>query len=144
MIFLMSQLGLIGISIIIFLGVILLLVIVLLYAKHKLLPSGEVKLTINEDKEIQVEPGTTLLTVLGDNKIFLPSGCGGGGTCGTCTCQVFSGGGSILATETGFFTRKEQNNQWRLACQVKVKEDINIGIPKEIQLRQHGCGRKHG
>jgi Na+-transporting NADH:ubiquinone oxidoreductase subunit F len=132
MIFLMSQLGLIGTSIIVFLGVILLLVVVLLYAKHKLLPSGEVKLTINEDKEIQVNPGTTLLTVLGDNKIFLPSGCGGGGTCGTCSCQVFDGGGSILPTETGFFTRKEQNENWRLACQVKVKEDINIGIPKEI------------
>lgn len=128
----MSQFGLIGTSILVFLGVILLLVIVLLYAKFKLLPRGEVKLTINEDKELQVNPGSTLLTVLGDNKIFLPSGCGGGGTCGTCKCQVFEGGGSILPTETGFFTRKEQNQDWRLACQVKVKEDIGIGIPKEI------------
>jgi len=132
MIFLMSQFGVIGTSIIVFLGVILLLVIILLYAKYKLLPRGEVKLTINDDKELQVNPGSTLLTVLGDNKIFLPSGCGGGGTCGTCKCQVFDGGGSILPTETGFFTRKEQNDNWRLACQVKVKEDIKIGIHKEI------------
>ena len=132
MILLTSQLTVIEISIIIFLVIMLLLVVLLLFAKYKLLPSGEVTITINEDKKTIADPGGTLLSTLSENKIFLPSGCGGGGTCGTCKCQVFEGGGSILSTETGFFTRKEQHNNWRLACQVKVKEDMKIGIPKEI------------
>ncbi|MBI9039526.1 MAG: NADH:ubiquinone reductase (Na(+)-transporting) subunit F [Bacteroidales bacterium] len=120
------------ISIIVFLAVILLLVSLLLYARKKLMPQGKVKLIINEEKELEVDPGSTLLNTLSNNKIFLPSACGGGGTCGMCSCQVISGGGSILPTETGFFTRKEQQNNWRLGCQVKVREDMEIAIPKEI------------
>ena len=119
-------------SIIVFLLIIMLLVALLLYARKKLTPQGEVELTINKDKKFIVNPGSTILTTLSNQKIFLPSACGGGGTCGMCKCQVLSGGGSILPTETGFFTRKEQMNNWRLGCQVKVKEDMEIVIPKEI------------
>ncbi len=120
------------ISIIVFLAIILLLVTILLYARKKLMPQGKVKLTINEEKELEVDPGSTVLTTLMNNKIFLPSACGGGGTCAMCRCQVISGGGSILPTEKDFFTRKEQQNNLRLGCQVKVREDMEIEIPKEI------------
>lgn len=121
------------VSIVTVLVLILVLVALLLFAKAKLTPSGSVKLDINGgEKILEVEPGSSLLTTLGNNKIFLPSACGGGGTCGMCKCQVLSGGGSILPTETGFFTRKEQQNNWRLGCQVKVKEDMEIAIPEEI------------
>lgn len=119
-------------SIIVFLSIILILVMVLLYAKKKLTPQGDVKITINGEKEIITSPGSTLLSTLSAEKIFLPSACGGGGTCGMCTCQVISGGGSILPTETGFFSRKQQLANWRLGCQVKVREDMEIEIPAEI------------
>lgn len=120
-------------AVVVFLLVVLLLVAVLLYAKKKLTPSGEVTIDINEgEKQLKVEPGQTLLTALGNNKIFLPSACGGGGTCAMCRCQVHDGAGTILPTETGYFTRKEQNADWRLACQVKVREDMKMEIPQEI------------
>ncbi len=120
-------------SVVVFLTVIILLVGILLYAKKKLMPSGIVKIDINDGKlEMETDPGDTLLTTLGNNKVLLPSACGGGGTCAMCRCQVDEGGGSILPTETGFFTRKEQNDNWRLACQVKVKEDMKLRIPQEV------------
>jgi len=120
------------ISIVAFLVVTLALVAVLLYAKAKLTPSGKVKVSINDgEKEIEVTPGATLLSTLSNEKIFLPSACGGG-TCGMCKCRVTEGGGEILPTETGFFTRKQQQTQWRLGCQVKVKEDLKIEIPEEV------------
>jgi Na+-transporting NADH:ubiquinone oxidoreductase subunit F len=120
------------VSVVVFLFVILLLVTVLLYARKKLTPQGEVKITINEDKEMIVDPGSTLLTTLSNNGIFLPSACGGGGTCAMCKAQVVEGGGSILPTEVGYFTRKEQQNNWRLGCQVKVREDMKINIDPQI------------
>ncbi len=133
MIILSAQTTVIVTSVVVFLGITLLLVGILLYAKKKLMPSGIVKVSINEgDVEMDTEPGETLLTTLGNNKVLLPSACGGGGTCGMCRCQVEAGGGSILPTETGFFTRREQNDNWRLACQVKVKEDMQIKIPQEV------------
>lgn len=119
-------------SIIIFLIIIIFLVAMLLYARKKLTPQGEVKITINDEKELTVNPGSTILSTLSAQKIFLPSACGGGGTCAMCKCQVLEGGGSILPTEVGYFTRKEQQNNWRLGCQVKVKEDMKISIPPEI------------
>ncbi|PWD99939.1 NADH:ubiquinone reductase (Na(+)-transporting) subunit F [Marinilabilia rubra] len=120
-------------SAIVFLIVIIMLVSILLYAKKKLTPSGKVTIDINEgEKELEVESGQTLLSALGENKIFLPSACGGGGTCAMCRCQVHDGAGSILPTETGYFTRKEQANDWRLACQVKVKDNLKMEIPQEI------------
>lgn len=120
------------VSIIFFLTVILLLVGLLLFARKKLTPQGKVKIIINEEKELEVDPGSTLLSTLSANKIFLPSACGGGGTCAMCKCQVFEGGGSILPTETGFFSRKEQQNNWRLGCQVKVRENMKISVPPEV------------
>ncbi len=122
----------ITISIVAFLIIILLLVTILLIAKAKLLPSGKVTITINNEKELETNPGSTLLSTLSNNQIFLPSACGGGGTCGMCKCQIFEGAGTILPTEKGFFSRKEQQNHWRLGCQVKVKEDMKIEVPKEV------------
>ncbi|NPA44414.1 MAG: NADH:ubiquinone reductase (Na(+)-transporting) subunit F [Chlorobi bacterium] len=129
-----SMSSVLTISIIAFLLIILLLVAILLFAKAKLLPGGSVKLNINDDPEHQYEvpAGGTLLSTLQNQKILLPSACGGGGTCGMCECEVPEGGGEILPTEKPFFTRKEIKENKRLACQVKVKEDIKVEIPKEI------------
>jgi len=115
-----------------FLIVILLLVSLLLFAKSKLSPSGAVKLEINGEKTLEVDAGDTILTTLGNEKIFLPSACGGGGTCAMCKCQVLEGGGEILPTEAPYFSRKEIAENWRLGCQVKVKQDMKIQIPEEI------------
>ena len=113
-------------------AVTIVLTALLLYAKARLTPSGKVKIRINHEKVLETEPGNTLLSTLAGNQIYLPSACGGGGTCGLCKCRVLSGGGSILSTETGFFTRREQQSQWRLGCQVKVREDMEIEIPEQI------------
>lgn len=122
----------ITLSVALFLGVTLILVALLLFVKAKLSPGGSMKITINGEKMIETEPGSSVLSSLGNNKIFLPSACGGGGSCGLCKCQVVEGGGTILPTETGFFTRQQINDQWRLGCQVKVREDLQIKIPEEI------------
>lgn len=119
-------------SIVIFLVVTLLLVSILLFARKKLMPQGKVKININQEKEIETDPGNTLLSTLSTQKIFIPSACGGGGTCAMCRVQVTEGGGTILPTEKGYFTRKEQMNDWRLACQVKVRNDMDILVPPEI------------
>ena len=119
-------------SVVVFLVLILLLVSILLGAKAKLAPSGPVTININNEKDIEVGSGGTLLSTLGDNKLFLPSACGGGGTCIQCKCIVEEGGGAILPTEEPHFTRKEIANGWRLGCQVKVKEDMKITIPEEV------------
>ena len=104
----------------------------LLFVKEKLSPSGPVKIKINGEKEIEVASGENLLTTLSNNKIFLPSACGGGGTCIQCECHINSGGGEALPTETPHFTRKELQSGARLACQVKVKQDMDISIPEEV------------
>ena len=114
------------------LTVTLVLVAVLIYAKARLTPGGNVNIKINDEKMLEVEPGNNLLTTLAQNKIYLPSACGGSGTCGLCKCRVLSGGGSILSTETVFFTRREQQSQWRLGCQVKVRENMEIHIPAQV------------
>ncbi len=116
-----------------FLAVVMVLVGILLYAKAKLTSSGNVTINVNDDEKIlTVESGSTLLTTLSNNGIFLPSACGGGGSCGMCKCQVLEGGGEILPTEVNFFTRREQKDKWRLGCQVKVKEDMKIHVPEEV------------
>ena len=94
----------------------------LLGAKAKLLPSGPVSLLINGGNTVEVSSGSTLLSTLGNNKIFLPSACGGGGTCIQCKCQVIEGGGEILPTEAPHFSRKEVAEGWRLGCQVKLSK----------------------
>lgn len=119
-------------SVVVFLVLILLLVAILLGAKAKLVPSGPVNININGEKDLEVGSGGTLLSTLGENKLFLPSACGGGGTCLQCKCIVSEGGGTILPTEEPHFTRKEIADGWRLGCQVKVKQDMKIQIPEEV------------
>ena len=119
-------------SIVVFLTITFLLVGMLLGVKARLMPSGPVKLFINGETDLEVSSGSTLLTTLGDNKIFLPSACGGGGTCIQCKCIVKDGGGEILPTEAPHFSRKEIAEGWRLGCQVKVKEDMVIEVPEEV------------
>ncbi|MDR1553278.1 MAG: NADH:ubiquinone reductase (Na(+)-transporting) subunit F [Prevotellaceae bacterium] len=115
------------------LAIILVLVSLLLYVKKKISPSTLLTININDGKkELTVSPGSTLLSTLSNEKIFLPSACGGGGSCGMCKCQVIDGGGSILPTETGFFTRKQQMTNWRLGCQVKVRDNLKIKIPEFV------------
>ena len=119
-------------AIVIFLLVIWILVSILLYARKKLVPSGKVKIVINGEKEIEHERGCSLLQALSDEKVFVPSACGGGGSCGTCKGKVLAGGGSILPTELSHISRKMAAENYRLFCQVKVREDMEIEIPKEF------------
>ena len=129
-------------AITVFTGVILVLVLIINFAESKLLPQGEMTITVNgeEDKKFKVRPGGTLLSALANETIYLPSACGGGGTCAMCKCQVLDGGGGILPTETGHISRNEAKENWRLACQVKVKEDMNIHVPDEIfSIRKWEC-----
>ena len=119
-------------AVVIFLALTLLLVVILLVAKARLMPAGNRRITINGERTVETPAGATLLASLASNKIFLPSACGGGGSCGMCRCRVLSGGGEILPTETGFFTRKQQQEHYRLACQVKVKNDLQIQVPQTI------------
>ncbi len=127
-----STSGTIMVTIVTFLLITLALVGLLLVVKQKLSPSGPVKIMINGEREIEVGSGDSLLTTLGNQKIFLPSACGGGGTCIQCECHVTKGGGEALPTETPHFSRKELQHGVRLACQVKVKQDMEISIPEEI------------
>ena len=119
-------------SIGVFLVVVILLVVILLVAKNFLVPSGNVKLTINGDKELDVASGSTLLNTLSVNGVFLSSACGGKGSCGQCKCQVLEGGGEILPSETPHFSRKQIQDHWRLGCQVKVKGDMAIKVPESV------------
>jgi len=120
------------VSAVVFLIITLLLVAALLFAKAKLVPSGNVKVTVNGEKEIDTPIGSTLLGALQSGGIFLSSACGGGGKCGQCRAQIIEGGGEILPTEKGFFSRKQIKDNWRLACQAKVKEDQIVQVPEEV------------
>ncbi len=121
-----------GLSLAVFAGIILALVLILEVAKAQLVPQGDITIRINGDKELKVKPGGTLLGTLAGEKVFLPSACGGGGTCAQCKCQVLDGGGDVLPTETGQLTLKERKANWRLGCQVRVKQDMEIQVPEEI------------
>ncbi len=130
------------IGVIFFTSLILLLVILLNFAGSKLLPQGDVQIEINgdKDKSIIVRPGSTLLSALSGKEIFLPSACGGQGTCAQCKCQVMDGAGDILPTETSSINRKEAADHWRLACQVKIKQDMKINVPNEIfNIKKYTC-----
>lgn len=121
------------VSTIVFTGIIMFLVGVIAFIKAKVMRLSECKIFINDDpKPLLVTAGASLLSTLANNKIFVPSACGGGGTCAMCKCQVLEGGGHILPTETGQISRREQKQHYRLACQVKVREDLKIHIPEEI------------
>lgn len=129
------------ISVIAFTVLTLILVALLLFIKQKLTPSGKVQIDINDGKKvIEVTPGSSLLSTLANEKIFLSSACGGKGSCGQCKCRVVEGGGTILPTEVGFFNRKQIQNNWRLGCQVKVKEDLKIVIPDSaLSVKKWEC-----
>ena len=127
-------------SIAVFLGIVLLLVALLLIVRNKLMPKGKVKLTINDGKTLEVQTGSSLMATLAEEKVFLPSACGGKGNCGQCKCRVVEGGGTILPTEVGFFTRKQIQDHWRLGCQVKVKEDLKILVPQSVlDVKEYEC-----
>ena len=122
------------ISVLVFASITMCLVLLLNLAEKKLLPQGNVSILINDepDKAINVGTGGTLLGALSGQKVFLPSACGGGGTCAMCKCQIFEGGGAILPTATSHISRPEAKENWRLACQVKVKENMKIHVPDEV------------
>ena len=122
------------VALLVFSGVILALMMMLIYARKQLMPQGNVSIIVNGDIDnpLQVEPGSTLLSALSEKSVFLPSACGGGGTCAMCECHVYEGGGDVLPTEMNHLTRKEAAEGKRLACQVKVREDMEISIPEEI------------
>ncbi len=125
---------------VIFLAVTLLLVAVLLIAKRYLVHTGKVKITINNDREIEADSGKPLLSTMADCNVFLPSACGGKGSCGQCKVQVFEGGGDILPTEAVHFSRKQVKDHWRLACQVKVKDNLSIGVPASVlDIKEWEC-----
>lgn len=124
----------VGISIVVFLFITMVLVMALLAAEKKLVNTGNVKIIINddEDKSVETEAGSTLLNTLSSNGILLPSACGGGGSCGVCKCRVVEGGGDMLPTEEGHISRREAKENWRLSCQVKVKQDMRVEVPPEV------------
>ncbi|MCK4754004.1 MAG: NADH:ubiquinone reductase (Na(+)-transporting) subunit F [Calditrichia bacterium] len=130
----MNIFAVIALSAGVFSSFILILVYILILAEKKLVAQGKIKILINEDesKSLEINAGGNLLSVLSDNKVFLPSACGGGGTCGMCKCQIIDGGGDVLPTEKSLLTRKQIKDDWRIACQVKVKQDMNIHVPDEI------------
>ena len=125
----------------VFSGIIVFLIIMLSLVESKVAKKGDCKILINDEKEpIVVAGGRNLLSTLSSNKIFLPSACGGGGTCAMCKCQVLEGGGDILPTETGLLTRAEQKEHYRLACQVKIRTDMKIRIPDEVfKIQKFDC-----
>jgi len=126
--------GILLLAVVVFMSVILLLALGLIYAKKQLVPQGDVRIIVNGDEEnpMLVKPGDTLLSALSNSNVFLPSACGGGGTCAMCECHIYEGGGDVLPTELNHLSRKEVAEKKRLACQVKVREDMKIGIPEEI------------
>ena len=134
MLFLEIDVKLIIFAIPVFLVLMMVMAWGLVFAKKKLVPQGAVKLFVNGDTEkpIEVQPGSSLLSALANENVFLPSACGGGGTCAMCKCQVLSGGGDILPTEQNHISRKDAADNWRLACQVKVRQDMEIKVPEEI------------
>jgi Na+-transporting NADH:ubiquinone oxidoreductase subunit F len=122
----------VGLGVVLFTLIILVLVFVILAARSKLVAGGSVQITINDDKVLQVPTGGKLMNALADSEIFIPSACGGGGTCGQCTVRVFEGGGAILPTETSLISKREAKEHYRLSCQVAVKQDMRIAVPEEI------------
>ena len=127
-------------GVLMFTVIVLVLVAVILFAKSKLVPSGNVNILINGEKEIKVPVGGKLLNALADNKLFVSSACGGGGTCAQCKVKVFEGGGNILPTEKSHITKREAKDGERLSCQVTVKQDMKIEVEDSVfGVRKWSC-----
>ncbi len=122
----------ISLGVAMFTGIILVLVAIILIARSRLVVSGDVDIGINDERSVSTPAGGKLLTALADAKIFIPSACGGGGSCGQCRVKVFEGGGEILPTETSFITKREAAEGERLSCQVVVKQNMKIEVPREV------------
>ena len=130
----------IALGVIMFTGIVLLLVAVILYARSRLVPAGQVDIEINNERTIKSPVGLKLVTALASAELFLPSACGGGGTCGQCRVKIFKGGGAILPTETSLISRREAAEGSRLACQVTVKQDLTVEVPREVfGVRKWNC-----
>lgn len=123
-----------------FTAIVLALVVIILFARSKLVSSGSVSIVVNHEKTITVPAGDKLLQTLANNNLFLASACGGGGSCAQCKCIVEEGGGAMLPTEASHFTRREEREGWRLSCQVPVKQDMKIRVPEEVfGVKQWEC-----
>ena len=123
-----------------FTAIVLLLVLIILFARSKMVNSGAVSIELNGEKNISVDAGGKLLQTLASNEVFLASACGGGGSCAQCKCIVSEGGGSILPTETSHFTPREIKEGWRLSCQVPVKQDMKVEVPEDVfGVKQWEC-----
>jgi len=122
----------VGLGVVLFTLIVLVLVFIILVARSKLVSEGSISLTINDDKSLDIPVGGKLMNALADAGIFIPSACGGGGTCGQCTVKVLTGGGAILPTETSLISKREAKEHCRLSCQVSVKQDMQIVVPEEI------------
>ncbi len=130
----------IGVGVVVFTAIILILAFVILGARSQLVAGGAITVSINDERDLEVPTGGKLMNALAEAGIFVPSACGGGGTCGQCTVKVFSGGGAILPTETSLISKREAQEHYRLSCQVAVKHDMRIGVPDEIfGIRQYEC-----
>lgn len=130
----------ITLGVIMFTTIVLGLVVVIMFARSRLVSAGDIQIEINGEKTITVAAGDKLLQTLSGNDLFLPSACGGGGSCAQCKCIVTEGGGSILATEQAHFTPREEREGWRLSCQTPVKQDMKIQVPEEVfGVKQWEC-----
>jgi Na+-transporting NADH:ubiquinone oxidoreductase subunit F len=130
----------VGLGVGLFTGIILLLVLVILFARSKLVASGSVHVLVNEERELDMSPGVKLMNGLADANLFVASACGGGGTCGQCKVRVLSGGGAVLPTEASLLNKREISEHYRLSCQVSVKQDMDVEVPEEVfGVRKFSC-----
>ena len=130
----------IGLGVGLFTGIVLLLVLVILLARSKLVASGNVRVLVNGERDLQMPAGMKLMSGLANEDLFVASACGGGGTCGQCKVRVTKGGGSVLPTETSLLSKREVNEHYRLSCQVAVKQDMNVEVPDEVfGVRKFQC-----
>ena len=120
------------IGVVLFTGIVTVLAVMILLARSRLVPSGDIHINVNGERDLAVPAGSKLLNTLSDNELFLPSACGGGGTCGQCTVKVLEGGGALLPTEATHINKRMAADGVRLACQVNVDQDLRIEVPEDV------------